>query len=171
MIRTFRRRAYALTALLALALANAGSFGSAPAYAGAVATPSGPIIMETPPPLTATATPPPSGQILKYSGQLLDYGDGFAYFTTGDAYRVDPNVKIDDAATGGPTSLVPTTRVFARASFDTGNGGIVQLDLSKNKLPDESSYQDIKKFAVRSRPRTRIRTYGPPRVSAGNPCP
>jgi len=148
MIRTFRRRAYALTALLALALANAGSFGSAPAYAGAVATPSGPIIMETPPPLTATATPPPSGQILKYSGQLLDYGDGFAYFTTGDAYRVDPNVKIDDAATGGPTSLVPTTRVFARASFDTGNGGIVQLDLSKNKLPDESSYQDIKKFAV-----------------------
>ena len=148
MIRSLGRRAYAVIALLALAIANAGPFASSPAEAGAVATPSGPAFMETPPPLTATATPQPSGQIVKYAGQLLDYRDGFAFFTTGDAYRVDPNVKIDDAATGGPTSLVPETRVYARAGFDTGNGGIVELSLSQKKLPDDASYQDIKKFAV-----------------------
>jgi len=85
---------------------------------------------------------------VKFSGQLLDYRDGFAFFTTGDAFRLDPNVKVVDAATGGSTAIVPETRIYARASFDTGSGGIVELGLSKSKLPDEASYSDIKKFAV-----------------------
>jgi hypothetical protein len=143
-----RRRAYALIVLLALALASAGTFDSDPAGAAPFPSPLETAVMQTPPPLTATATPPPSGQIIKYSGQLLDYRDGFAFFTTGDAFRLDPNVKIDDAATGGPTKLVPETRIYARASFDEGSGGIVELALSRTKLPDEASYLDIKKFAV-----------------------
>jgi hypothetical protein len=148
MTNRLRRRAFALIVLLGLALPCAGTFD--PDRAGAAPFPS-PIesaVMQTPPPLTATATPPPSGQIIKYSGQLLDYRDGFAFFTTGDAFRLGSDIKIDDAATGGPTTLVPETRTYARASFDEGSGGIVELALSRSKLPDEASYQDIKKFAV-----------------------
>jgi hypothetical protein len=148
MMDRLRRRAYALIALVALALPSAGTFGPAPAGAAPFPSPLESAVMQTPPPLSATATPPPSGQIVKYSGQLLDYRDGFAFFTTGDAFRVDPSAKIDDAATGGPTALVPETRTYARASFDEGSGGIVELALSRTKLPDEASYQEIKKFAV-----------------------
>jgi hypothetical protein len=147
MMRTLRHRCYLLIALLAIALANAGALGSAPA-AAAIPTPLESAIMQTPPPLDATATPSPSGQVIKYSGQLLDYRDGFAFFTTGDAFRVDPNVKLNDAATGGPTTLVPETRLYARATFDAGSGGIVELALSRTKLPDEASYRDVKRFAV-----------------------
>jgi hypothetical protein len=147
-MNTFRRRSYALVALLALWLANAGGFGPGSAAAAAIPTPLEPAVMETPPPLSATATPHPSGQLVKFSGQILDYRDGFVFFTTGDAFRLDDHVKLDDAATGGPTNLVPQTRTYARASFDSGNGAVVELALSSKKLPDQASYQDIKRFAV-----------------------
>ncbi len=143
-----RRRSYALIGLLALWLANAGGFGPGMMAAASIPTPMESAFMETPPPLSATATPHPSGQLVKFSGQILDYREGFVFFTTGDAFRLADNVKIDDAATGGPTHLVPQTRVYARASFDTGNGAVVELGLSNRKLPDDSSYEDIKKFAV-----------------------
>jgi hypothetical protein len=147
-MNAFRRRSYALVALLALWLANAGGFGPGFTAAAAIPTPLESAFMQTPPPLSATATPHPSGQLVKYSGQILDYRGGFVFFTTGDAFRLDDHVKIDDATTGGPTSLVPQTRTYARASFDSGNGAVVELALSNKKLPDEASYQDIKRFAV-----------------------
>jgi hypothetical protein len=102
---------------------------------------------ETPPPLSATATPSPSGRVVRYSGQLLDFQKGFVFFTTGDGFRISPDAKIDDAA-GGPTTLKPQTRVYARAAFDTGNGAIVELALSTKPLPNEASYQEIQRFAV-----------------------
>jgi hypothetical protein len=135
------------TAVVGIAIAGFGPFDG-PARAAGLPTPLESAFMQTPPPLEATATPAPSGTLLKYSGQILDYRDGYAFFTTGDAFRVDPSVKISDAASGGPTQLVPQTRMFARASFDTGNGAIVELALSKAKLADEAAYQSIKKFAV-----------------------
>ncbi len=102
----------------------------------------------TPPPLTATATPKPSGQLVKYAGQILDYRGGFVFFTTGDGFRMARGAKIDDAAGTKATTLVPRTRTYARASFDTGDGSVVQLDLSAQKLPNEAAYDAIKKFAV-----------------------
>jgi hypothetical protein len=91
------------------------------------------------------ATPP--GHLLRFSGQLLDYRKGYVYFTTGDGFRVDPKVKIDNP-NGGATTLEPATRIFARAAFDTGNGAVVELALSKTQLPTEASYEAIKPFAV-----------------------
>src|SRR5271156_1378094 len=132
---------------VSLALGNAFTAERA-ARASAVPTPSGVATMETPPPLSATATPKPSGRVIKYSGQLLDYRDGYVFFTTGDGFHVAPQVRIDDAFTGGPTKLVPDTRIFARASFDTGNGAVVELALSDRKLPAEASYDAVKQFAV-----------------------
>ncbi|MBD5654273.1 MAG: hypothetical protein IAI50_03715, partial [Candidatus Eremiobacteraeota bacterium] len=96
----------------------------------------------------ATATPSPSGKLLKFSGQILDDRSGFVFFTTGDGFRLDPGVKVDDASTGGVTKLEPVTRVYARAAFDTGTGRVVELALSRTRLPEEASYYDIKKFAV-----------------------
>jgi len=141
------RIACALFAACALAASYAGPFGSS-ARAAAVPTPSAAAEMQTPPPLSATATPSPSGQLVKFSGQILDDQAGFVFFTTGDGFRLDPNVKIVDAVTGGPTKLEPVTATYARATFDAGNGRVVALALSGKALPMEAAYQDVKKFAI-----------------------
>jgi hypothetical protein len=116
------------------------------------ATPT-PMPRATLPPIEATATPAPSGRIIRYAGQLLDVQRGFAFFTTGDGFRLDPQVRTIDAATGGPTALRPVTRVYARASFDA-SGRIVELALSRRPLPAEATYDDIRRFAVALSPRT-----------------
>ncbi|MBC5800356.1 MAG: hypothetical protein GIX03_05155 [Candidatus Eremiobacteraeota bacterium] len=147
MSATPRRFAFTLLALSAIALAAVNALGTAsPAVALPIPSdlPSG----QTPPPLTATATPSPSGQVVQWSGQILDDRGGFVFFTTGDGFRLAPAVKIDDAKSGGATTLAPVTRVYARAGFDTGNGAVVELALSKSPLPNAASYADIKKYAV-----------------------
>ncbi len=145
------RLAFTLIALGALALgaSHAGEGVSAAALPIPSDLPSG----QTPPPLSATATPSPSGQVVNWSGQILDDRAGFVFFTTGDGFRLAPSVKIDDAKTGGATRLTPLTRVYARAGFDTGSGAVVELALSKTPLPNAARYQDIKKFAVALSPR------------------
>ena len=142
-----RRCAYALLGL-ALALASSDGRAAPAARAAALPTPGRPASGDTPPPISATATPSPSGQLLKFSGQILDDRAGFVFFTTGDGFRLDPAVRIDDARTGGPTSLRAVTKTYARATFDTGDGRVVELSLSPSKLPDEASYESVKKFAV-----------------------
>ena len=112
-----------------------------------------PMPRVTLPPIEATATPGPAGQVVRFAGQLLDVRRGFAFFTTGDAFRLDPQARTVDAATGGPTALVPATRVYARASFDAASGRIVELALSRRPLPVEASYEDVRRFAVALSPR------------------
>ncbi len=140
------RSAGALIAVGALVTASSAPFSRA--AAAAVATPAVAASGQTPPPLTATATPQAGGTLVKFTGQLLDDRSGFVFFTTGDGFRLDPGVKIDDAATGGPTALSPTTRTYARATFDSASGRVVELALSTHKLPDEARYEDIKRFAI-----------------------
>jgi len=103
----------------------------------------------TPPPLSATATPSPSGQLVRFSGQLLDFRPNFVFFTTGDGFRTGPGLKLDDPA-GAPTKLKPTTGVYARAAFDTGSGAVVELALSNKPLPAEALYEHILKYAIAS---------------------
>jgi hypothetical protein len=81
------------------------------------------------------------------SGQLLAYQDGFVFFTTGDGFRVAPHVTIRDAHTNGPTNVVPAPRVWARATFDA-SGTVTELDLSRQPLPQEGSFEDVARFAV-----------------------
>ena len=141
----FTRLAFAAIAAAALVAGGSGRFGPAGA---AIPPPAEAPSGQTPPPLSATATPSPSGQVVKWSGQILDDRAGFVFFTTGDGFRLDPSLKIDDAKTGGATTLVPQTRVYARAAFDSGNGRVVELALSKTELPNEANYNSIKGFAV-----------------------
>lgn len=81
------------------------------------------------------------------TGQLLAYQDGFVFFTTGDGFRVAPNVAIRDAAGTGPSTIVPGPRIWARAHFDP-NGTVTELDLSARALPKEGSFADVARFAV-----------------------
>jgi hypothetical protein len=81
------------------------------------------------------------------TGQLLDYESGFVFFTSGDGFRVSPAVTIKDAKTNGPTALVPSPRMWARATFDS-TGTVTELDLSRSKLPAEGNLADVAHFAV-----------------------
>ncbi|GAC1441857.1 MAG: hypothetical protein NVSMB59_03000 [Vulcanimicrobiaceae bacterium] len=146
MTKNFDRLGAALVAAASLALGTSGASDDV-AVAALLPTPGPVTSAQTPPPLSATATPAPTGQLVRFAGQILDDRSGFVFFTTGDGFRVDPNVKIDDAATGGPTALAPTTRTYARATFDA-SGTVVELALSSRKLPDEANYADVKRFAV-----------------------
>jgi hypothetical protein len=138
-----KNRLFALLALVALVLAWSGL-----ARGGALPTPQPLGSIATLPPIDATATPSPSGRLVKYSGQILDLRKSFVFFTTGDAFRLAPDYKVVDAAGTGPTALHPTTLTYAQASFDAGNGAVVQLALSRRPFPPEASYETIKHFAV-----------------------
>lgn len=81
------------------------------------------------------------------SGQLLAYQDGFVFFTTGDGFRVAPNILIRDARSGGPTTIVPAPRIWARATFDA-TGTVTELDLSRKPLPPQGSFADVTHYAV-----------------------
>jgi len=130
--------------LFVVALVAAGFGGPGGAVrAAAVATPRATASGQTPPPLDATATPAPAGTLQKFSGQILDERAGFLFFTTGDGFRLAPNVRIDDATTGGPTTLAPVTRTYARATFDA-SGDVIEIGLSRRKLPDDATYDDAR---------------------------
>ena len=82
------------------------------------------------------------------TAQLLDYESGFVFFTTGDGFRVSPTVVIKDAQTGGPTTLIPGPRIWARTTFDP-NGIVTELDLSKSPMKPEGNLSDVtSRFAV-----------------------
>ena len=80
------------------------------------------------------------------TGQLLAYQDGFVFFTTGDGFRVAPDVVIRTRTTGAPRARAGAARVGAR-HFDA-NGTVTELDLSRNALPQEGSFDDVARFAV-----------------------
>jgi hypothetical protein len=88
-----------------------------------------------------------AGSSTVVSGQLLAYQNGYVFFTTGDGFRVAQDVVIRDAKTGGPTSIAPRPRVWARATFDP-TGTITELDLSRTPLPPQGSFADVAHFAV-----------------------
>jgi hypothetical protein len=110
--------------------------------------PSSSVFGDTPPPLSATATPGPVGKLVRYSGQILDFRRGFVFFTTGDGYRVAPTLKVDDAKTHAATTLTATTRTYAVATFDSGSGKVIELGLSSVPLPSEGTFQDVHGFAI-----------------------
>jgi hypothetical protein len=88
-----------------------------------------------------------AGPSIVVSGQLLAYQDGFVFFTTGDGFRVATGVVIHDAKTGGPTTILPSPRIWARATFDA-TGTVTELDLSRAPLAPEGNFDDVARFAV-----------------------
>ena len=81
------------------------------------------------------------------SGQLLAYQDGFVFFTTGDGFKVAPNVAILDAQTHKPTTQQPRPRLYARAVFSPA-GVVTEIDLSHVELPLEPNQDEAAQYAV-----------------------
>jgi hypothetical protein len=88
-----------------------------------------------------------AGSTIVVSGQLLAYQDGFVFFTTGDGFRVAPDIVLRDAKTGGATTIRPAPRIWARATFNAA-GTVTELDLSRSPLPPQGSFDDVTRFAV-----------------------
>ncbi len=103
-----------------------------PAVPGA-ATPAG----------TSLTAPPtrPAGALIRFTGQLLDLRDGYVFFTTSDAFRAAPAMRLVDYDTGGPTRLEPSPGIYGRATLDPQSGAIVELALTKRKLAQDQAAQ------------------------------
>jgi len=81
------------------------------------------------------------------TAQLLDYQKGFVFITTGDAFRVAPNVKILDASTNQPATTTPGPRDYARLTF-AQDGTVTVIALSKRKLPAQGDVSKLHRFAI-----------------------
>jgi len=99
-------------------------------------------------------TPGPNQVVVRYAGQLLDVERGYVFFTTGDGFKLDPNAKIVDYTTKETVSQLPTSRMYADASFDKTTGRIVELAVSKRVIKpaqdydNRQAYEQVQKFAV-----------------------
>jgi hypothetical protein len=89
---------------------------------------------------------------ISITGQLLAYQDGYVFFTSGDGFRVAPNLTILDDKTKAPSKLVPGPRLYARAVFSP-DGVVTELDLSRQPLPLEPLSDQVAQFAVTESPR------------------
>jgi hypothetical protein len=107
------------------------------------------------------ASPPVS-----ITGQLLAYQDGFVFFTTGDGFRLAPDVQILDEQTHKPAQRAPRARDYARATFDA-TGEVVEIDLSDAPYPVGPLPEEAQAFAVTvSTPAPNPELGGPAPVSA-----
>jgi hypothetical protein len=88
-----------------------------------------------------------SGQAVTVTGQLLAYQNGFVFFTTGDGFRVAPNVTVVDEQTHKPERRRPMARDYARAVFDA-QGQVVEIDVSATAYPVEPIPEDARAFVI-----------------------
>ncbi len=96
----------------------------------------------------------PQGSVVRFTGQLLDVRNGYVYFTTGAAFKLAPTATYDDYDTGKPTTLVPQPKLFARAVLDPATKQVVQLDLTRRRLPMETAYAPDVQSAIATKPTT-----------------
>jgi hypothetical protein len=91
--------------------------------------------------LAALAVPSlAQGELVRFTGQLLDVRNGYVFFTTGDAFKLAPAARIADYDTGKPTALLPRAKLFARAILDPATKQVVELDLTARHLPNDAAY-------------------------------
>ncbi|HTW83841.1 MAG TPA: hypothetical protein VMD91_07230 [Candidatus Sulfotelmatobacter sp.] len=80
------------------------------------------------------------GGLVRFTGQLLDVRDGYVYFSTGDAFKLAPDVKLLDYVTGKPTTLQPHVKLYARAVLDPATKQVTELDLTPKKVPFQTVF-------------------------------
>lgn len=160
-IRAMMKRLFALMTVMAVFAAVTELHATAAPAVLALETPS---ILSTPTPTpipTATKfatpapsppagapTPKPTGQAVLFTGEVLDVQNGYIFFSTGDAFKLSPNVAISNLDTGAPVTTLPTTRMYAEAIFDA-TGKIIVLHVAKHPLPFNAAYAAAaRQFAV-----------------------
>ena len=97
--------------------------------------------------LASPAAAPPSN-LVQYTGQLLDYRNGYVYFSTGDAFPAVEAPRIIDALTGQPTTIAPKSKMFARATFDPVTKKIIELAITNRRLPTSRSLGPATAYVV-----------------------
>ena len=88
-----------------------------------------------------------AGSPVTITGQLLAYQDGFVFFTTGDGFRLAPNVAVLDEQTKQLAKRAPRARDYARAVFNDA-GQVVEIDLSNTPYPVGPLPESAQAFAV-----------------------
>lgn len=73
------------------------------------------------------------------TAQILDYEKGYIFFTTGDGFKVAPNVVV----VNGP----PAPPRYARVTFDE-TGTVTRIEVSATKLPAEGDLASIHRYAI-----------------------
>lgn len=81
------------------------------------------------------------------TAQILDYERGYIFLTTGDGFRVAPNVVVDDYKSEARAARLPRTRDYARLTFDP-NGTVTKIDLSGAPLAPQGDLSALRRFAV-----------------------
>jgi hypothetical protein len=94
------------------------------------------------------------GELVRFTGQLLDVRNGYVYFTTGDAFKLADTPRIADYDTGKPTTLKPRAKLFARALFDPATKQVVELDLTARHLAPDVAYAAVAQPLAATRPTT-----------------
>ena len=140
-----------ISAAVILSLAVAASAASAQTP---VVTPPGPGVPANPvAPASAGPTPAPPAvspppALVQYTGQLLDVRGGYVYFTTGDAFPTVPALRVVDYFTNQVTSISPTTKMFARATFDPGTKKVIELAITTKRVQASRALGDASAFVV-----------------------
>jgi hypothetical protein len=94
------------------------------------------------------------GELVRFTGQLLDVRNGYVYFTSGDTFKLAPAYKLADYETGKPTTLTPRPKVFARAVIDPALKQVVELDLSPKRLAPDAQYAVVPNPLSATKPTT-----------------
>jgi hypothetical protein len=94
------------------------------------------------------------GQLVRFTGQLLDVRNGYVYFTTGDAFKLADAPRIADFDTGKPTTLQPRAKLYARAVLDPATKQVVELDLTTRRLPNDAQYAQVAQTYTQTKPAT-----------------
>lgn len=89
-------------------------------------------VTQTPPPDVPLASPTP--QPLLINGQVIDIERGYVVFSTGDALRADPAMRITDASSGAPPAYELLPGIFAIATLDAKTGMVLALQTSRKPL-------------------------------------
>jgi hypothetical protein len=96
------------------------------------------------------------GELVRFTGQLLDVRNGYVYFTTGDAFKLSGTLKIADYDTGKPTTLQPRAKLFARAILDPATKQVVELDLTPKHLALDAAYAAVAQPLSATKPTTEL---------------
>jgi hypothetical protein len=129
-------------ALLAAALPGAAQQTPVPKATGT------PYVWGTPPPPGQTPGPQGSNPVVNanlatFTGQLLDIVKGYAYFSTGDAFKIQSAVRVVDYYSGVATTVAPKTKTYAKATLDKASGTIIELAITSKPLKTSATYNDV----------------------------
>ena len=85
---------------------------------------------------TQSPSPSASAAPIVASGQIIDLEKGYIVFATGDAFRLDPAVRVVDDRTGVAPSYAITPGVFASITIDPSTALVTEVRTSLDPIAE-----------------------------------